>query len=172
MKSIKVKVAVLTLMCILPFALNAHISRGVNHEIDATGGSALADSGNNTQPRQGEPAKKYPEITFEKTTIDFGLFSQDQTLHSCVFKFTNTGKAKLVINYVGTSCGCTVADYPKDYISPGGTGEIRVTYDSKGKLPGKFRKTIQIYTNCKDDLTRLYIIGEMTDVAESDIKKK
>ena len=116
-------------------------------------------------------AKKYPEIKFDKTTIDFGTFSQDETLHSCVFKFTNTGKAKLVINYVSTSCGCTVADYPKDYISPGGSGEIKVTYDSKGKLPGPFMKAIIIYTNCKDDMSRVFIKGEMSDVKKEDLKK-
>lgn len=162
------------LMCILPLAPDAHTVRGINHEVIRTTDDSRPTSNTDSDTRtiQGAPAKKYPEITFEKTTVDFGLFSQDQTLHTCVFKFTNTGKAKLVINYVGTSCGCTVADYPKDYISPGGTGEIRVTYDSKGKIPGKFRKVIQIYTNCKDDLTRLYIIGEMSDVAEADLKKK
>ncbi len=114
----------------------------------------------NEQP--GEPAKKYPEIKFERVTIDLGTFSQDETLHTCVFKFTNVGKAKLVINYVSTSCGCTGAEYPKDYISPGASGEIKVTYDSKGKVPGRFNKIIQVYTNCKDDLVKLSITGDMT----------
>ena len=91
-------------------------------------------------------AKKYPEIKFEKTTIDVGTFSQDEPEQKAVFKFTNVGKAKLVINYVHTSCGCTVAEYPKDFISPGGTGEIIVTYNGEGKLPGKFKKHIQIVT--------------------------
>ena len=121
-------------------------------------------------PGQYAMAKKYPEIKFEQTVVDFGLFSQDETLHTCTFRFTNTGKAKLVINYVSTSCGCTVADYPKDYISPGGTGEIKVTYDSKGKMPGKFKKSIMIYTNCKDDLSRVYIQGEMSALHKEDLK--
>jgi len=116
-------------------------------------------------------AKKYPEIKFEKTTIELGVFSEDKPLQTCVFKFKNVGKAKLVITYVHTSCGCTVAEYPKDYISPGGSGEIRVTYDGKGKLPGKLKKSIQVYTNCKDDLARLYISGEMTAVPSSDLEK-
>ena len=84
-------------------------------------------------------AKKYPVIKFEKTTIDFGTFSQDNPVQTCVFKFTNVGKAKLAITYVHTSCGCTVADYPKDFISPGGTGEIKVTYDGTGKQKDRDR---------------------------------
>lgn len=116
-------------------------------------------------------AKKYPVIKFEKTTIDIGVFSEDNPIQTCVFKFTNVGKAKLVVNYVSTSCGCTVAEYPKDYISPGGTGEIKVTYDGTGKLPGKMKKHILIYTNCKDDIARIFIQGEMSAVSSVDLQK-
>lgn len=112
-------------------------------------------------------AKKYPEIKFEKTTIEMGTFSMDEPVQRCVFKFTNTGKAKLVINQVRPSCGCTVADYPKDFISPGGTGEIVVTYNGSGKMPGRFKKTINVVTNCKNELVRLAIAGTMSDVPVS-----
>ena len=115
--------------------------------------------------------KNYPEIKFEKTTIDLGIFSEDEPVRTCVFKFTNVGKAKLVINYVSTSCGCTNVEYPKDYISPGGSGEIKVTYDGKGKLPGKFKKVIQVFSNCKNDLSRLFINGEMSALPASELKK-
>jgi len=117
-------------------------------------------------------AKKYPVIKFEKTTIDFGTFSQDNPVQTCVFKFKNVGKAKLAITYVHTSCGCTVADYPKDYISPGGSGEIKVTYDGTGKLPGKLKKTIQVFYNGKpnaEDLVRIYVTGDMSAVSSKDL---
>ena len=117
-------------------------------------------------------AKKYPEIKFEKTTIDLGRFSIDDPIQKCTFKFTNVGEAKLVINTVHTSCGCTVADYPKDFIAPGASGEITVTYDASHKLPGKFKKSIQIFSNCKEDMARVFIQGEMTDVPVSKKTKK
>ena len=119
-------------------------------------------------------AKKYPVIKFEKTTIDFGTFSQDNPVKTCVFKFKNVGKAKLAITYVHTSCGCTVADYPKDFISPGGSGEIKVTYDGTGKLPGKLKKTIQVFYNGKpnsEDLVRIYVTGDMTAVSSKDLSE-
>ena len=119
-------------------------------------------------------AKKYPVIKFEKTTIDFGTFSQDNPVQTCVFKFTNVGKAKLAITYVHTSCGFTVADYPKDFISPGGTGEIKVTYDGTGKLPGKLKKTIQVFYNGKpnsEDLVRIYVTGDMSAVSSKDLSE-
>ena len=106
--------------------------------------------------------KKFPIIQFEQTTIDLGTFPQNNAVRKCTFKFKNVGKEKLVINYVNTSCGCTGADYPKEPISPGATGEITVTYDGSHKMPGKFRKGIQIYTNCEDDYCRFFITGNMT----------
>ncbi len=112
--------------------------------------------------------KKYPIIKFEQTTIDLGTFSTDNAVRKCTFTFRNVGKAKLMINYVHTSCGCTVADYPKDFISPGGVGQITVTYDGRGKMPGRFKKAIQIYSNCKDDYMRLFITGKMSATATSD----
>ena len=112
-------------------------------------------------------AKKKPKIQFEQTTINLGTFTQNDPVHTVVFKFKNVGNAKLVINYVNTSCGCTVADYPKDYISPGATGEIKVTYNGKDKYPGRFRKVITVYTNNGQTITRLYIEGNMLAAQQS-----
>ena len=111
--------------------------------------------------------KKYPVIKFEQTTIDLGTFSQDNAVRPCTFKFRNVGNAKLVINYLHTSCGCTAADYPKEPISPGATGEITVTYDGSNKMPGRFKKNIQVFSNCKEDMARIFIQGDMTDVPVS-----
>lgn len=112
-------------------------------------------------------AKKYPEIKFERMMVDMGTFSMDDPVQTCEFKFTNVGSAKLVINAVRVTCGCTVVDYPKDFIAPGGTGVIKVTYDGSGKMPGKFKKSITIQTNGKVELTRVFIQGDMTDVPVS-----
>ena len=96
----------------------------------------------------------------------------DNPVQKCTFKFTNVGDAKLVINTVHASCGCTVADYPKDFIAPGASGEITVTYNGTGKMPGPFKKSIQVFSNSKEDLTRLFIQGQMTDVPVSQKTKK
>ena len=117
-------------------------------------------------------AKKYPQIKFEQTTIDMGTFSLDEPIRKCTFKFTNVGDAKLVITAVHASCGCTVAEYPKDFIAPGASGEISVTYDGSNKMPGRFKKSIQIFSNCKEEMARIFIQGEMTDVPASKKTKK
>lgn len=112
-------------------------------------------------------AKKYPQIKFEKTLVDLGSFSMEDPVRTCTFAFKNVGEAKLVITTVHTTCGCTVADYPKDFIAPGGTGVIKVTYDGSNKMPGRFKKNIQVFSNCKEDMARLYIQGFMSDVPVS-----
>ena len=116
--------------------------------------------------------KKYAEIKYEQTSVDLGTFSQDTPVQKCTFKFYHVGDYKLYINYVHTSCGCTVADFPKDPISPGGSGEISVTYDGTNKMPGKFRKTIQVFTNCKDELSRVYILGNMSNLTKEELAKQ
>lgn len=116
--------------------------------------------------------KKYPVMKFEQTTIDCGVFSQDEPEQVFNFKFTNTGNAKLVINAVHTSCGCTRAEYPKDAISPGGSGVISVTYNAKGKMPGKWMRAITVFYNGQSNSRRLFIKGEMSSMPKEDLHKK
>ena len=101
------------------------------------------------------------EIKFEKTSHDFGTFSESSPKVTCVFKFTNTGDKLLVIHQAIASCGCTVPQYPKEPIKPGESGEITVTYNGAGKFPGHFKKSITIRTNGKQEIIRLYVEGDM-----------
>ena len=107
------------------------------------------------------------EIKFEKTTHDFGTFSENSPKVTCKFQFTNVGNGPLVIHQAIASCGCTVPQYPKEPIKPGDTGEITITYNGAGKFPGKFRKSITLRTNGKTEVVRLYVEGEMTPKSEN-----
>lgn len=114
------------------------------------------------------------ELTFEKTTHDFGTFSEDDPVVTATFKFKNSGDTPLIIHQAVASCGCTVPEYTKEPIKPGGKGEIKVTYNGAGRFPGKFRKTITIHSNADNELVRLYIKGDMTpkDIdLEKEVKK-
>lgn len=101
-------------------------------------------------------------ITFQKTTHDFGHFTEDKPV-SYKFVFENTGNEPLVIQQAISSCGCTVANFTKSPIKPGEKGEINVTYNGKGKMPGRFKKVITIRTNASNSLARIYITGEMEE---------
>lgn len=106
------------------------------------------------------------QIKFEKLTHNFGKFSESDPVQNCTFVFTNAGTAPLVINQALASCGCTVPEYTKKPIAPGEKGEIKVTYNGKGKFPGHFKKTITVRTNGVPEMTRLYIEGDMEEVKQ------
>ncbi len=108
---------------------------------------------------QGQKA----EIKFDKTVHDFGKFTEKNSILTCNFTFTNTGKAPLIINQCVASCGCTVPMYSDKPIAPGKTGTIKVTYNGKGRMTGQFKKIITVMTNASNKLTRLYIQGEMLE---------
>jgi hypothetical protein len=61
-----------------------------------------------------------------------------------IFEFTNTGNEPLLIRNAKSSCGCTVPEWPKEPIPPGGKGQIKVQYNMN---PGPISKTITIESN-------------------------
>lgn len=122
-------------------------------------------------PAWGENEKQseeYPEITFEKTTHDFGLFDRAHGDKVCWFVFTNTGNKELLILSAGSTCGCTVPEFPKTAIQPGMKDSIKVSYNGSTKRVGVMKKTIALTTNCKINSTYLYITGEMVEELVAD----
>ena len=104
-----------------------------------------------------------PKIVFKDkdNTIDYGTVTKDTDDGLRKFEFTNTGDAPLVITNAKSTCGCTVADYPKNPIQPGKTGIIEVKYNMN---PGPIRKTITIETNAvnvESGMVALKIKGEV-----------
>ncbi|MBD5233109.1 MAG: DUF1573 domain-containing protein [Bacteroidales bacterium] len=106
-------------------------------------------------------AERLPDIEFEKTTIDLGTFSSNNPKQRAVFKFKNTGRRPLFIINVRTGCGCTDAEYPRQPILPGKTGEIVVNYDGTNRLLGPFSKIVTVKTNTPKETVRLVIKGNM-----------
>jgi len=106
-------------------------------------------------------AGKYlAEITFEDLVFDFGKISQGEK-REFTFKFTNSGKAPLILSSVKPSCGCTITkDWPKDPIHPGEKGEIEVEFNSETKQ-GIQSKSITIITNTSPSTTLLLLEGEV-----------
>ncbi len=110
-------------------------------------------------------ASAQAQIKFDKTSVDFGKFSEKDAIQTCVFNFTNTGNQPLVLSNVVASCGCTTPVYTKTPVRPGEKGEIKVKYNGTGKYPGHFKKSVTVRTNGSPEVVRLYIEGEMTEVA-------
>lgn len=77
--------------------------------------------------------------------VDKGTIIEGQKLE-IAFRFKNSGNKPLVIRNVQPACGCTVADFPKEPIAPGGEGMIKGSFDSNGRL-GVNTKTMTVFTN-------------------------
>ncbi len=101
-----------------------------------------------------------PKITFKETEFDFGKFPEERGKVSHTFEFTNTGGEPLIINKVRSSCGCTVPEWTKEPIPPGGKGYIKATYNASHR-PGKFTKTITVNSNAVNSVVVLRVKGEV-----------
>jgi hypothetical protein len=91
-------------------------------------------------------------------TYDFKnltLFSPAQTY----FYLTNKGEHPLKINRIVSTCGCTVPDWPKTTIPPGGMDSILVTFDASEQ--GLFHRDVIMYSNSISSPDVLYIKGEV-----------
>jgi hypothetical protein len=99
-----------------------------------------------------------PVMTFPVPLYDFGTISQGQKVRYH-FEFTNTGKSDLLIQSASGSCGCTVPkNYPKDPISPGGSGKIEVVFDSEHKT-GKQDVSVTILANTVPSKNEVKLTG-------------
>jgi hypothetical protein len=98
-------------------------------------------------------------IKFEKIVHDYGTMVQGADGNS-EFKFTNKGKAPLVLSNVQASCGCTVPEWPKEPILPGKTSSIKVKYNTA--IIGSFGKSITVSSNAANSSVVLTIKGNVT----------
>lgn len=107
--------------------------------------------------KTGEVVDNKPKTTvnFANYEHDFGNIKQDSE-NKYVFSFTNTGTEPLIIEQANGSCGCTVPNYPKNPIPPGGTGEIEVEY-KPGKQENAQTKEVTVIANTEPRETKLRI---------------
>ncbi|MCC7233486.1 MAG: DUF1573 domain-containing protein [Bacteroidia bacterium] len=149
MKSIKTLIAILIIIAFSGGYLNAQVTKSTVPAAPAT--EVQTDNPN------------APEITFENDLHDYGTIQQNAD-GSCEFKFKNTGKEPLIITNAKGSCGCTVPTYPKEPITRGETGIIKVHYDTK--RIGAFTKTVTITSNAKS-ATKVLTIKGTVEASES-----
>lgn len=100
-----------------------------------------------------------PTMDFADTTHNFGQMHEGESA-TYEFRFKNNGKTPLVISTAAGSCGCTVADYPKDPVPPGQSGVMKVTFNSTGKQ-GHQEKSVTIQANTVKNIHMLYIQAEV-----------
>ncbi|MCH7400893.1 DUF1573 domain-containing protein [Belliella kenyensis] len=103
--------------------------------------------------------KKGAEIIFKEKSIDFGDITQgDKVEHTFVFE--NTGDSPLVISNVAVTCGCTAPNWPKTPIAPGEKGEMKVVFNSAGKM-GKQNSVVRVYSNAAEPIEKVSLISNV-----------
>jgi hypothetical protein len=103
-------------------------------------------------------------LKFEKETHDFGKQNEGPIV-TTKFMVTNTGKAPVVISNAQASCGCTTPEWSKEPIMPGATSEIKVGFNTSGRV-GPFDKTITVISNAENGTTVLKIKGTVIGKTE------
>lgn len=86
-----------------------------------------------------------PKIEFNSKTFQFGDITEGQKVEY-TFKISNTGKKDLIIRSAKASCGCTAASPGTNLIKPGQNTDLKVTFDSQGKV-GMQNKTVTVISN-------------------------
>ena len=129
-------------------------------ELEAKNGTvktAPSIPGSTTAPAEPEvkPEGPLPSFEFTEEEYDFGTINEGDIVDH-VFTFANNGDAPLIISSATASCGCTVPQWPKEPIAVGGTGEIKVQFNSR-KKPGIQNKTVTITANTYPKISRLKI---------------
>ena len=106
-----------------------------------------------------------PRISSNKETHNFGQIEWKRPV-TVEYTITNTGNQPLVLTNVTTSCACSVADWTKEPIVPGGKGIVKASFDAKAL--GHFEKTVGIYSNATPSLIYLKFIGEVVQEIDRD----
>lgn len=94
-----------------------------------------------------EKVKSMPKtaIYFYEEKFDFGKVKEGEKVQHA-FKFKNIGDNPLMISDAMASCGCTVPSFSKEPVLPGAEGEIKVEFNSKGRM-GKNHKSVLVVSN-------------------------
>lgn len=93
---------------------------------------------------------KIPEIAITPSSYDFGRVKYGEVA-AYVFEIKNIGTAPLEISEITTSCSCTQAFLENRVIAPGGSENMKVTFNPAVHKDdtdlGKVKRTVYLKTN-------------------------
>jgi len=103
--------------------------------------------------------KDFPVMNFQDTSYNFGWMGEGERVEH-EFSFKNTGKTPLIVAGATSTCGCTVPEFSKEPIPPGGSGSLKVTFSSAGKS-GHVLKSITVSSNAYPTVRVLTITADI-----------
>lgn len=105
-----------------------------------------------------------PVLELADTVYHFGNLTDGERVEH-KFAFRNAGGGPLIISGAEGSCGCTVADYPREPIPPGASSTLKVVFNSAGKQ-GHVEKSVLVTSNSATGNRHLYIQAEVAAAKE------
>ncbi len=116
-------------------------------------------------PAIAAPASAAELLQFETLSHDFGTIKEENGETQHVFKFTNKGKAAVLLTDVKASCGCTTPNWVKEKVMPGAQGFVIASYNPASR-PGVFEKFVTVKAKFDDEkderVTVITIKGNVT----------
>jgi len=145
----------------LLLALAAFTFASCQQKASKTSDASLTMSGNTESSEQTISTADAAAIRFDDLNYNFGTITQGEKV-TYAYKFKNTGKSPLIISSAEASCGCTVPEVPKEPIKPGDESEIKVVFNSAGKL-GRIDKQVTVSSNGIPNVIALHLTGEIKE---------
>ena len=90
----------------------------------------------------------YTSVVYLDSVQNLGVLTMGEQVEVS-FDFRNDGNKPLYVISAEPSCGCTVADFPKEPLAPDSLGKIVAVFDTNKSSPGIFTKVITVTTNTK-----------------------
>ena len=108
----------------------------------------------------GKSLLKYPHIKFDTVELAIPILKQGEYFEH-VFGFQNVGTEPLIIRKVQSGCACIVSEVNNSKVMPGEKGQLKVVYDTSGRL-GTQKKHIYIISNSPQaPVTELLMTGKV-----------
>ena len=102
-------------------------------------------------------------LKLSESSINFGNIKEGPPVEKKI-TLTNKGTETVKIANISTSCACTSTKLPKSSLKPGESTELLITYKTF-KYPGKFDKTITIFTGPEGKKeTVIHILGNVDPI--------
>lgn len=97
-----------------------------------------------TEKAQEKKEQAVSALEWVSTDVNLGEIAHNIPAVA-TYEFVNKGDKPIMITRVGTSCGCTSRDYPKEPIKPGEKGSVKLVYNAASL--GNFTKSGTVVTN-------------------------
>jgi hypothetical protein len=114
----------------------------------------------------------FTQVQWLDSVVNFGTIQMGET-KTVTFRMKNIGNKPLFLTNVKAGCGCTVADFTKGAIAPGGEGMVTGEFDSNKSQTGEVHKSIFVTTNTPNGMNQtLVFTGKIEGHKALPVEKK